>query len=166
MKVLIGVRERRRVALDEAVRAALQQEQAAQAEAQAAQQALVGALEAEAQERNKLVALTDVGQVFDIHLLMLREHVVDVRKEKVVRQQSEVEQRDTLLLQRRQDVRERRDQRSRNTQKIESLHDDLQRWRDERQREQDDLQDEDSEETAIARIVKAHDEPDAQEALP
>lgn len=166
MKLLIGVRERRCRALDEAVRAALRQEQAAQTEAQAAQRALVGALAAETEERGNLLALTDAGQTFDINLLMLREHVVGARKEKVVQQQSEVEQRDAVVLQREQDVRARRELRTRNTQKIESLQGDLTQWRDECQREQDDLQDEDSEEIAIARIVQARGAPEGQEAVP
>jgi hypothetical protein len=159
LKVLIGVRERRRRALEDAVRAAQAQEQLAQSEAQAAQRALVDAVTAESRERDKMQALTAVGQTFDIHLLMLREHVVATQKEQVVQQQSQVEQRDAVLLQRRQDVSTRRNARTRNGQKIDSLQGNLKRWRDERQRDEDDLQDEDAEETAIARIVKDRADP-------
>ena len=120
MKVLVGVRERRCAGLNEAVRAALRHEQQAQAEAEAAQQALQGALVVEMEARNKLLALTDAGETFDIHLLTLREHVVSSKKEQVIQQQSQVEQRDTALTRSRQDLRSRRDKRTRNQQKIDA----------------------------------------------
>lgn len=166
MKVLIGVRERRSTPLDEAVRAALRKEQLAQAEAHAAQQALVDALAAEMQERGKLVELTDAGQTFDIHLLTLREYVVSSKKEAVVQQQSQLEARNTALTQSRQDLRSRRDLRARNRQKIESLQTGLKAWHAQRQLEQDDQQDEESEETAVARMLSSQRAEDVAQGAP
>jgi hypothetical protein len=155
VKVLIGVRHRRVRALDDAVRDALQQERAAIEVAQSAQDKLQSAVACEARARDSLRTLTDPGQTFDVSLMLLREHLTAVEKEKVVRQQGEVDQCDAALMQRRRELGERRVERGRNLRKIETLQEDLRRWRDERQREQDDGMDEEAEEAATSRLAMA-----------
>ncbi len=155
MQLLIGVRQRRSRALDEAVHQALRQEQAAIDGVKAAQDRLVSAVAAEARERDRLRSLTDPGQTFDVQLLLLREHLVSAEKEKVVRQQGELEQCDSALQQRRGELRARRADRARNERRIDALADDLERWRDERRREEDDAQDEEAEEAASTRLARA-----------
>jgi hypothetical protein len=163
LKVLVGVRERRGLAMDEAVQAALRREDEARAGVEAANDALAGVLAAEAQERNKLQRLTDPGQTFDINMLMLREHAADAMKGKVAKQQVEVDRCGSVLAERGQDVRARRADVSRNRQKIESLKGDIAKMHAARQREDDDQQDEEAEETAIARLIQARARPEESE---
>jgi hypothetical protein len=154
-KVLIGVRERRSQALEADVRTAIKTEQAQQAQVQAAEQTLATEEQAHAQEKGKLLALSDPGQQFDVLTLMLREHVLDTSKEKVQQRQGQLNDCNKALTQSQLDLQERRRQRMRNQQKIGSLQEHHQAWQDEQQRAQDDQQDEEAEEAAIARAIQS-----------
>jgi chromosome segregation ATPase len=159
LKVLVGVRERRGRSLEEAVEAALAQQAEAREHEQAAQQALQGALAAEAAERNKLLSMTDAGQDFNVDAMTLRQHAAEWMKGKVVVQEQEVERCQTTVEQRTQDLRSRRGELARNREKIEALKGDIAAIRAARQSADDDLQDEESEETAISRMLQARSTP-------
>jgi hypothetical protein len=163
LKVLVGVRERRGRTLEEAVDAALVRQDEAHTQEQAARQALVGALAAEAGERTKLLALTDAGCTFDIHMMVLREHVAETLKGKVVLQQQDVEQCGGVVTQCTHDVRSCRGEVARNRQKVQALKDDIAAVRAALQRADDDQQDEEAEETAISRMLQARASPETAE---
>lgn len=164
VKVLVGVRERRERALDEAVRSAQQSVDEAQGEVQAAQQAVADAVAAEAAERARLMASTDAGQSIDVGMLTVREHLAEVMKGQVAQRQQEVERCNAALDHCRQELGERRAAVMRNRQKIEALKEDIAALLRARQQEDDDQQDEEAEEAAITRLLKARTDDEAEGA--
>ena len=162
LKTLIGVRERRSRALEEAVDAALARQAEAGSQEQAARRSLVDALAAEAGEKNRLLSLTDAGQTFDIQAMILRQHVAQMMKDKVVLRQKDTERCELALTDCTQDVRTRRREVTRNGQKIDALKSDITAIHVARQSEDDDLQDEEAEEAAISRLIRERSNADTQ----
>lgn len=154
LKTLMGVRERRSRALDEAVKAALARQTEADHEEQAARQSLTDAVTAQAQEKNRLLSLTDAGQTFDIQAVISRQHVAELLKDKVVLRQQDTERCELALAERKQDVQTRRREVTRNGQKIDALKSDISAIHVARQKEDDDQQDEEAEEAAISRLLQ------------
>lgn len=164
LKTLIGVRERRNKALEQAVSVALTRQSEASQKEQAAQQSLVEAVAAETSEKDRLRSLTDAGQTFDIQAMIVRQHVAEVMKDKVALRQKDIEQCAQVLSDCTQDVRTRRRDVTRNGQKIDALKGDIAAIRVARQAEDDDLQDEEAEEAAISRLLLARSKADAESA--
>jgi hypothetical protein len=154
LKTLIGVRERRNKALEAAVDAAVARQAEAGSQEQAAQRALVAALAAEAGEKNKLLSLTDAGRTFDVQDMILRQHVAEALKDKVVLRQQDTERCAQAVALCTQEVRTRRRDVTRNGQKIDALKNDIASIRAARQSEDDDQQDEEAEEAAISRLLR------------
>jgi hypothetical protein len=163
LKLLVGKRERRERDLQDAVRQARQLEDQARSAARSAQQALDEAAAAEQQERDKLTSLTDAGQTFDIQQLMLREHVVQSKKEKVAQQQQEADRCQAEVRQRGQDVKARQADVTRNRTKIDHLNDDLRQWQLDREKAQDDEQDEETEDLSAVAWLAARANANAAE---
>lgn len=159
LPLLVGVRQRRGRALDDAVQAAVGTLEGAEAELRAARQTLVDAVAAEAGARAKLLALTDAGQMIDVTMMAVREHLADEMKARVAQRQQQVEHSTGERERRAQELRARRADVARNRQKIEALQADIAALRAERQRADDDQQDEESEETAVARLLHARRPP-------
>ena len=153
LQVLVGVRQRRTEAFDQAVvQAKTQWEQALLAE-QAAQDAVQGALAREEREQHKLKAMTVAGQSVDVTGLWGREHQLELMQTKVLEARRALDARAQETRRRADELRLRRLDAHRNRQKIEAFQNDLLSLHHAQQQHEDDLQDEESEETAVSRMV-------------
>jgi hypothetical protein len=155
LRVLLGVRERRGKALDDAVTEALRVHEAALATEREAGTRQQAAQQREAGARARLSDMLEPGRSFDAVSLEARRCQVEIMVGQVAEARQDTERcaADTA---RCQDlVRQRRADVARNRQKIGTLHDDIARLLAERQRAADDDQDEEAEEGAISRMIAA-----------
>lgn len=155
LRVLTKVRQRRGVALDEAVAQAQQTHAAALATEAQAREAVDAALVNEAAARHKLVQMLDAGQTFNATSMAARQNQIEVMAGLVVTARAVVERCSVEVVNCMQQLRERRADVARNKQKIQAMQSDIKRLLDERQQAEDDQQDEEAEEAAIGRMVAA-----------
>jgi chromosome segregation ATPase len=164
LKVLIGVRERRAQALTDAVTAAMRAREAAVAAERAAVAAVGVAVEAEAAGIARLRSTTDRGEVISFEAITTRRYEVEAMKERVVQQQQAADRCADEIVARKNEVRTRRADVTRNEQKIDALRADIKALLAAKQQVEDDDQDEEAEETAISRMIREARAATAEEA--
>jgi Bacterial type III secretion protein (HrpB7) len=152
---LVKVRTRRLGALEEAVKLAVKAHQRAVADEEDTRNAVKDAVKKELAGLEKLQQLTDAGQTFDINELTYQQDHAKTLKANIESHQQSYEQKIRGTAQAKQTINERRLAVTRNEQKTKSLKDQLAQLRQAAQLATDDAQDEESEESAISRMIQA-----------
>ena len=165
LRVLVKVRVRRGVALEEAVALAQRTHAAAQASEDQAREAVDAALANEGAARHKLAQMLDAGQTFNVTSMEARQNQIDIMVGLTVTARADVERCSADVANCAQQLRDRRADVARNKQKIQAMQNDIKRLLEERQQAEDDQQDEEAEEAAIGRMVAANRQ-GAEQAMP